>query len=300
MPNTLAHYGFQGPLQRLGARLVDGRWILIGAVIPDVPWILMRGARILDLGIPPYDLRLYAIGQASLLCSLVLCGALAVLTTDRRAVFTVLAAGSCLHLLLDALQTKWGNGVHFLVPFQWTQLNVGWFWPESTVSYALTGLGVLYLFFEWRYGTVGGRLLDAVSLRTLGIGSVLIIVYSLLPLGLAPGLVGADAHSIATLRDRGARPGREVEFDRVDLHLRGDSAVLRTFADEDLEVVGVLPSGSSVVSVRGRFVDPKTVQNAELHVHDGAWRDYASYLGLSALVIVLLLPPGSRSASRSA
>ena len=49
---------------------------------------------------------------------------------------------AALHLVLDALQTKWGSGVHFFAPVSWTSTNWGLFWPESIVTYGLTTLGV--------------------------------------------------------------------------------------------------------------------------------------------------------------
>gem|GEM_PF-5648942 len=36
------------------------------------------------------------------------------LAKQRSKVFGILAMGCALHLLLDALQVKWANGVHFL------------------------------------------------------------------------------------------------------------------------------------------------------------------------------------------
>ena len=116
MPNTLAHFGIQGVATLVMLRQADPKWIFVGCIIPDVPWILQRIVRpvITDPDLL-YDLRLYTIAQASLICCLLLCGAFAVLSANPGRIFAILSLNSCFHLLLDAFQTKWGNGVHRVV-----------------------------------------------------------------------------------------------------------------------------------------------------------------------------------------
>ena len=119
MPNTLAHLGVQLALTRCVMRQADPKWIYAGCVIPDLPWIARR---ILDAslsGLNAYDLRLYAIAQSSLVCSLLACGALAALSRTPLASFAVLGLGAGIHLLLDACQIKWANGVHLFAPVSW-------------------------------------------------------------------------------------------------------------------------------------------------------------------------------------
>ena len=77
MPNTLAHFGIQGVATRLVVRDADPKWIFLGGVLPDVPWILNRGLPALVPGVDRIDLRLYAVLQSSLAGSLVLAGAVA-------------------------------------------------------------------------------------------------------------------------------------------------------------------------------------------------------------------------------
>ena len=64
-------------------------------------------------------------------------------------VFLVLGFGVLLHLLIDACQIKWGNGPHFLVPFDWRLTNFGFFWPEQLPSHLLTALGGLYVIYAF-------------------------------------------------------------------------------------------------------------------------------------------------------
>lgn len=299
MPNTLAHFGSQGILQRLGFPEVDPRWILFSCIIPDLPWIGQRVLRMLELGVDPFAFRLYAVGQASLLVCLLLCGALAAVSTRSAVVFAVLGAGSVLHLAIDAMQTKLGNGVHFLVPFHWEEVNLGWFWPESWVSYALTAMGLLYVAHEWRRQKSRTRgSLFRVNLRRAVTSLVFSAGYLLVPLALMGPLERADVHSVATLRDEASRPGRAVALDRQRA-VPGEAGLrVYTFAGEQLRVVG----GASVdepgtVSLEGTFEDPKTIRAIRFHRHDPMWRRWSSYLGLSLLLLFWIRPVVAKAES---
>ena len=91
MPNILVHFGVQGVVTRSLMWQAEPRWIFLGCLIPDIPWILQRLGSTFIPGIDLYDLRLYAIVQASLAVSLLLCGALAQLSSRASEVFNVLA-----------------------------------------------------------------------------------------------------------------------------------------------------------------------------------------------------------------
>ena len=147
MPNTLAHLGVQGFLTRTIIREADIKWIFLGALIPDFPWIARRAILFLIPQVDPIDLRLYAIAQSSLAGCLLLAAAISLLTYKPLRIFIILAINSLLHLLIDALQTKWGNGVHLLAPVSWHTWNLGYFWPETMATYALTVLGVIYVLY---------------------------------------------------------------------------------------------------------------------------------------------------------
>ena len=82
MPNTLAHIGIQGLASKALFRKADLKWVYIGLIIPDVPWIAQRLIRIFPFDVDLYDLRLYFIIQASLIFCLILSFALASLTKD--------------------------------------------------------------------------------------------------------------------------------------------------------------------------------------------------------------------------
>ena len=284
MPNTLAHLGVQALVTRSLLPRAELRWIALGCVIPDLPWIAQRAVRALCRDIDPYDLRLYAIAQASLLVSLLACAAFASLARELRRVFAVLGSNALLHLLLDAAQTKWANGVHLFAPLSWELWNAGLFWPESPATYALTALGVAVFVWLPRGARPGSPRRPSTRASALAAGFG--IAYLLLPLLLLRGPEAADNHSVRTLRDTAARRGREVAFDRAPL-VRGEHGdEIVTLSGERIALVGAdVPAGERV-SLRGTFVDAGTISVAAQHTHVGWRRDLATYAGL-ALVAAL-------------
>ena len=51
MPNTLAHLGVQALVTRTLLPRAELRWIALGCVIPDLPWIAQRALRTLFDGV---------------------------------------------------------------------------------------------------------------------------------------------------------------------------------------------------------------------------------------------------------
>jgi hypothetical protein len=284
MPSTLAHIAVQGILTRPAFPRLAARWILLGAVLPDVPWILKRITRVTVPSLDPYDVRLYFLIQASLVFCLLLAGALAALSWRPRLTFACLAASSLLHLLTDAVEIKWGVGVHLLAPVRWRGLNFGLVWPESLAPLLLTLLGVVMAFVEWRRPPDGGPR-GTIPGRKWATAVALAGAYLLLPLAFMPAAEKADIHMVGTLRDVSSRPGKSVELDRVVYHPE-DGGYVKIFSRERLKVVGPLPDEVSVVSIRGRFLDAQTVEVRRLHRHSPLWRDVASYAGLLLVALI--------------
>jgi hypothetical protein len=309
VPNTLAHLGVQTLVTRGLMRDADVLWIWTGCVLPDLPWIAQRVARALLPGIPPIDLRLHAAVQSSLLFCLVLSASLACFSRRPGRAFAVLAGGSLLHLLLDALQTKWANGVVLLAPLRWDLTNLGLFWPEDPPTLALTALGLVVapLAF-WRLRPSGGDLRlprGAALWAALALGAL----WAVGPAALAPRAERADLHYAATLRDMEGRAGRTIGFDRARLVAGGDGPRLRVWTGESLALAQAVPdllpepgAGPEAVpvSLRGRFLDAGTVEVAELRRHVPGLRDYASYLGLALVALwwALALGDAARAAYR--
>ena len=286
MPNTLAHLGIQGFLTRTAVKNADPKLVFIGCIIPDFPWILQRVVRWFDLEINPYDLRLYVIIQASLCFCLIFSALLSVFFADVRKTFTIFGISSFLHLFLDALQTKWANGVHFFAPFDWRLTNIGLFWPESRLTILLMGFGLIYVLGTWRQSIAFTFHFPRPSFKRLFLLILLAAVYFFAPLSLLPFPEREDNHFIGTLRFQELRTGKPVEFDRNRYSLSTTAPILETFAGEDLKVTGLELDHSASVSARGIFVDSETVQIDTYHVHAPSFRDSSSYVGL-ALVLAL-------------
>ena len=284
MPNMLAHFGAQAVLTRTVLPKADIKIIFLGCLLPDVPWILQRLVLAFSPNVDAFTLRLYFITQASFFMTLILCGALAVLSTSPKKVFVILALNSLLHLVLDALQTKWGNGVLLFAPFSWAQLNFGWFWPESLPTYMLTLLGLGYVLWAWKRVINESPLLPDCSSRKIILALGLFGLYFTLPMGLLDGPRMENTSFNTTLQEKHTRMGQEIEFDRRPYVHTGQKKILRSTNNEEFQLHGKSLPQSGTVSIRGRFLDPKSIKVIEIHEHVWGFRDGSSYIALLLLL----------------
>lgn len=286
MPNTLAHLGIQTLVTRAVLRDADVKWIWTGCVLPDLPWIGQRVARVLVPESTYLDIRLYAIVQSSLMFCLVASAALACLSDRPRRVFGVLAAGCALHLVLDGLQTKWANGVHLFAPLSWETWNAGLFWPEDWLSLALTLLGLAVAAYALLRMPGDGRDLVWPRGTRLAVLIGLAVAWIAGPMALLDGPRTADAHFARTLAETGERAGRPIGFDRRWVLETPEGPVLHAWTGERIALTGAVPDMSGIYSLKGNFRDPATIEVTATHAHPKSLRDKATYLGLT---LVLLL-----------
>jgi len=299
LPNTLAHLGIQTLATRAVVPIPDPKWIYLGCVIPDLPWIAQRAIAFFVPSIDLIELRLYVIAQSCLAVSLLLCAALALLSQAPKKIFAILSFNTAIHLLFDALQTKWGNGVHLVAPISWETWNLGLFWPESATTLFLTavGIGVVGWTF-WRGAEDPVGLAVDRPIRLL-FATALLAAYTVVPWLLIGGVEAGDVHFLRTIGSGAARAGQEISLDRAAFVRGEETGRLRLYNGEEVAAVGRLPERSGVISVRGRFGDANTLVVEEFYVHAGRMRNLGSYIGLALVALAWLLPMRSNSRASS-
>ena len=276
MPNTLCHIALQGWPHRVFFSNQGLLWVIIGCIIPDIPWIILRISLALGLA-DPYVLRLYTTIQASLFFCILAAALLALFAAWPLRTFTILSGNCLLHLLLDATQIKFANGIHLAAPLDWTALHFNLTRMEHPLGLPITAAGLLLLFRYWPEinrqrlwpSTIGpARVLAATAC---------LLLYLIGPLPFIDDLKQTDFHFLQTLQDKSARTGKYVEFDRVafDHRLQG----IRIFSGEQIRLAGKTPARSGTISVQGRFIAPDVVRATQFQLH-GKSRDFASIAGI--------------------
>ncbi len=282
MPNTLAHIGIQTLVSKAVYRAADIKWVAVGCIIPDLPWITQRLISFLVPGVDLLSLRVYCLIQASLFFCLILSGAIALLYNHSFKVFLILGGNSLAHLLLDAMQTKWANGVHLSAPFSWQLSQFQLFWPENAISSVLTVVGLITIAY---YGWSDRRFLLGLkrSFFPLLLASLLLISYVLLPFMFFNDSFEADNHYVQTLQRKEQRSGKAIGFDRCAYDKL--TATITVFTKEKFKLVSDQPIDDGTISLLGRFADNNTIVAGMVHQHSTV-RDFYSYVGLSLLLIL--------------
>ena len=286
MPNTLAHLGVQSIITRSLLKDADYKWIYLGCIIPDFPWILRRIVWYVCPGIDPYDLRLFAIIQSTFCFCLILSATIAALSVNYWRVFAILGINSFIHLFIDACQTKWANGVIFFAPFNWKLINFGLFWPESLPTYILTVFGIYIVIWNWRRALVVPINIAYLSTLRLIMLIALVAVYFTFPFLIINGPADADNQFVKTLRTHSDRSGHYIELDRNSFIPKPQIDSIRTFAGEEISVDGIKLDYSAPVSVKGSFVTEDKINVSQFHVHSKWFRDCSSYVGLLLVSIL--------------
>lgn len=283
MPNTLAHIGAQGLITRPFLTNSDIKWIYMGCIIPDIPWIFQRVVKFILPGINLYDLRLYSIIQSSLIFCIIFSLLLAMISLHFWRIFAILSINSLLHLLLDACQIKWANGVHLFAPLNWKLTNFGFFWPESIPTYLLTFMGLGFFILMWKKGISEelDLILNSVS-RYIRI-IILLLIYLITPFFLLNAPEKQNNHFVQTLRNYDNREGKKIELDRKGYN--SSTKKIESLSREEINIKGLEINKPAVLSIKGIFVAKDTILVSEYHVHNDLLRDGASYIGLSLVFV---------------
>lgn len=284
MPNTLAHIGLQVPLGKAGFPQIPLQWILVGCIIPDIPWILQRILKITPL-IDPVTLRLYAIIQASFFFCCILSLIFALFTRKTGVIFLVLSANSLFHLLLDGCQIKWGNGVHLLAPFSWHTTNFGFFWPEDSITLLISAAGIAALIYYWPKADKSKLFLQKPNRIKAVFLAVFAIGYFTIPLLFIKDAYNADVHYSKTILNKSEQLGKPVEIDRGNYN--SITKTIGNYADSALPLNNPPKIDSGSLSIKGIFDQKNRITVTEFHEHKG-FRDYASYAGLLSILLIWL------------
>jgi hypothetical protein len=288
VPNTLVHFAVQGAASRSLWRAFDPRWIYLGCLLPDVPWILRRLVVGFGLPVDAFDLRLYTMAQASLAGTLLLCAALALLTAAPRLVFAVLGLNALLHLLLDATELKFGNGVHLAAPFSWRMTSFELLPGESPVYLVLAAAGALLVVWELtrpRNANLG----FALSPRRVSASAALLAAYLVLPVPFLGAVEASGSYSVKTLREVAARPGRTVSVDRTAFFAAPAGGVVELWTGERVRATGDVPGHDATVSFHGTFLAPDVLRVDRVFEHRQD-RDWPSYVALLLLAVLWARP----------
>jgi hypothetical protein len=288
VPNTLVHFAAQGAASRGLWRRLDPRWIYLGCLLPDVPWILRRAVVGLGLPVDAFDLRLYTMAQASLAGTLLLCAAVAFATAAPRLVLAVLGTNALLHLLLDATELKWGNGVHLAGPFSWRMTSFDLVPGESPVYLVLAVAGAILV--AWEIVRPRAAALGFVRRPSrLAASAALLAAYFVFPLPFLGAIEASDSYSVKTLREVEARPGRTVGLDRTAFVAAPAGGFVHLWTGERVRAAGHVPGHDATVSLYGTFLAPDVLRVDRLVEHRQD-RDWPSYLALALLTLVWIRP----------
>ncbi|MBI9071774.1 MAG: hypothetical protein JEY94_09260 [Melioribacteraceae bacterium] len=282
MPNTIAHIGLHGITSRALIKNSDFKWIYLACLIPDIPWILQR-LLITFSGFNPFDIRIYTMIQASLFLCLTLSALFSFFSSNSKKTFAILVLGSLLHLLLDAAQYKWANGVHLFAPFSWELTNYGFFWPNDFVTVSLTLFGLGYYIFYWKKYKLYEFDLFITKKKIQGI-IFFAVLYLTLPLFFMNSPIEADNHFIKTFLEKENRVGKYIEIDRCGYNPVTNTLI--NFTNEDFIAEGLDLKEYTSLSIKGFFVDSHTIKILEYHVNNQMLRDFSSILGILLLILI--------------
>ena len=260
MPNTIAHIAVNGFGTKAIIKNADIKWIYFGIIIPDFPWIIQRFVSTFFSSVNMFDLRTYAIIQATFFFSLILSLAFSFFSKDNWKIFLILSMGVFFHLLLDSLQIKWANGVHFLAPFSWKMTSFNLFFPENIITFVLILIGILFYIINWKK-SVNSPLNLAFSFRRIFLSATVLLVYFILPLFLFSGPLSQDNHFISTIKNKNKRAGKYVEFDRVRYIKENNEGYIYPYFNEKLYLQNYEHEGLGKISIRGKIYQQRKYQS---------------------------------------
>ena len=283
----------------LGPVRVPFAAILVGCVIPDLPWIFRRLLDATGITFEPITAYAYFIAQASLVGCLLPSIAFGLLFRNIKLVAAFALLGSLLHLLLDSLQDKWGVGVHLFAPYNWQTFQLGIFELDSSLTYLISFAGIIPFLLIAR-ARHDARFV-CVNFVRLTACCVCLIAYFSFPFLFISDVVASNSRYLQTFENEDERHGKLLELDRETASIAGDNWYTTTHVGETLKIVNpdANMTDGDTYSFKAEFRNNREIKLIEWKRHSRA-RDLASRIGLLAIgcwmAVVLMLSKKPKSA----
>jgi hypothetical protein len=278
-------------LTRALFKTADPRWICLGLLIPDLPWILQRVLLSIPIDIPPYAIRAYVVGMsAPLMCS-ILSAAIASLFKKWREVFSILLFGSMVHLLLDAVQEKGGLGIPLAYPFYFETFSYPLFSMNGWISVSITFIGLLttlyillkprnyFPFPKWTH-----------EKHRLILCGILVWGYLTIPAMFLEATIRSNVHDTGVISGLLNRTGASVHFDRAHFTPGVVSSIKNSTMPSAVEVVGIDLNAPALVSGKAIFVSENTLEMQSYEAHPRYARFSYTMVGLLAIIAIWIRP----------
>jgi hypothetical protein len=187
------------------------------------------------------------------------------------------------HLLLDACQTRYGNGVAFLYPASWHTYNFELFGPEDHIGLAFLAISTGVVLHSFWKG------LPPLPLRRPSWRGALMLGggFVLMPLITWHEALEANVFNMAFVYSPSTFEGKEIGFERNRL-ISSTPARLRTWYGRELVLDGVpddaMPGDS--VSLCGTY-RAGTLEVERFHVHWPHRHTTPSLIALALLVLAI-------------
>jgi len=290
MPDLLSHFGAGYLVSRWSVRRSDVPLILGGSLLPDVGWIARRALHGL-FSTDSIALSVWLIPWHTPWVLLLGCATLALICRTPVRAFSILYGVSWVHLLLDASQTRFGNGVLFLYPLSMRETSWHLFWPESPVNHALA-IGSFILLLGLLFGLVDGPLTVGWAPSRASEGgqpsrrrrlflSLIFVLAAVATVSLTRArLVEENVFNLRFVTDPSAFEGRRIALDR-SLVVGDAPPRLRTFNGRQFLLTGDLDvNPGDTISLEGTYGGGR-IAVQRYHKHQEELRSLYSLVGLT-------------------
>lgn len=296
MPNTLAHIGAQLPVTRAVSSKVDPRWVALGLLIPDLPWIFQRLIHLVFPQAPAIDIRAYVVVMSTPIFCMLLSAGISLLVKNSALVFAILAVESLLHEFLDCFQEKGGVGVPLLGPINWTSFSWPAFPMDGWISNLLTLSGALVILLlllgKWKYPTTIRPARTGWQWRA-PVVILFLASYIIGPMAFKEAAIRGNVHDLAVWRGDLPRMGMQIHFDRANYvpgSKPGESGITDNFNEDPIRIIGIQEEQPSLISTIATFSDEETLIADDYVVHPPGRRFWYTITGLIGVGLIWLIP----------